>query len=74
MASNNSISRALLRPVFFLKLRSDRLLYVSPVLSLGGFSVLLELAAPGWPLTSAEHRRRPSTRPGWMVSPTGRKL
>ena len=41
MASNDSISRALLRPGHFLKLRSDRLLYVSPVLSLGGFSVSL---------------------------------
>jgi hypothetical protein len=39
MAASNSIRRALLRPGHFLKLSSDRRLYVSPVLSLGGFSV-----------------------------------
>ena len=59
MASNNSIRRALLRPGHFLSLHSDRLLYVSPVRSLGGFSVLLELAATGSTLTSADGRRRP---------------
>ncbi len=40
MASHDSIKRALLRPGHFLSLHSDRLLYVSPVRSLGGFSVL----------------------------------
>ena len=39
MASSNSIRRALLRPGHFMTLLSDRQLYVSPVLSLGGFSV-----------------------------------
>ena len=39
MASSNSIRRALLRPGHFLKLLSDRQLYVSPVQSLGGFSI-----------------------------------
>ncbi len=41
MASHDSIKRALLRPGHFLSLHSDRLLFVSPVLSLGGFSVSL---------------------------------
>jgi len=58
MASNDSIKRAILRPGHFLSLHSDRLLYVSPVRSLGGFSVLLEMAATGWPVTSANGRRR----------------
>ncbi len=58
MASNDSIKRALLRPGHFLSLHSDRLLYVSPVRSLGGFSVLLELAATGWPVTSANESSR----------------
>ena len=58
MASNDSIRRALLRPGHFLSLHSDRLLYVSPVRSLGGFSVLLELAATGWPVTSANESIR----------------
>ena len=58
MASNDSISRARLRPGHFLSLHSDRLLYVSPVRSLGGFSVLLELAATGWPVTSANESSR----------------
>ena len=39
MASHDSIRRALLRPGHFLSLHSDRLLYVSPVRSLGGFSI-----------------------------------
>jgi len=39
MASSNSIRRALLRPGHFLKLSSDRQLYVSTALSLGKFSV-----------------------------------
>ena len=43
MASRNSIRRALLRPGHFLKLLSDRQLYVSPVPSLGGFSFFLFL-------------------------------
>ena len=58
MASNNSIRRAILRPGHFLSLHSDRQLYVSPVQSLGGFSVLLEMAATGWPLRSAEQAQR----------------
>ncbi len=41
MASNNSIRRAFFRPGHFLSLLSDRLLYLSPVRSLGGFSVSL---------------------------------
>jgi len=56
MASSNPIRRALLRPCHFLKLSSDRQLYVSPVLSLGGFSVLLfvlEMAATSRHVTSA---------------------
>ncbi len=59
MASNDSIRRAFLRPGHFLSLHSDRLLYVSPVRSLGGFSVLLELAATGSTLTSADASTRP---------------
>ena len=61
MASNNSSKRALLRPGHFLSLHSDRQLYVSPVQSLGGFSVLLELPATESTLTSAEHFTRPRT-------------
>ncbi len=61
MASNNSIRRVLLRPGHFLSLHSDRQLYVFPRQSLGGFSVLLELAATGSTLTSAEHLTRPWT-------------
>ena len=62
MASNNSIRRALLRPGHFLSLHSGRLLYASPVRSLGEFSVLLEMAATGWPVTSAnESSRLPNT-------------
>ena len=55
MASNNSIRRAFLRLGRLTKLHSDRLLYVFPVLSLGGcfISCLRELAATGWLLTSA---------------------
>ncbi len=59
MASKNSIRRARLRPGHFLSLHSDRLLYVSPVQSLGGFSVLLESAATGWLQNCAEHLTRP---------------
>ena len=59
MASTNSIRRALLRPGHFLSLHSDRLLYVSPVRSLGGFSVLLEIAATGSTLTGADASTRP---------------
>ena len=62
MASNDSISRAILRPGHFLSLHSDRQLYVSPVLSLGGFSVLLELAKndrTGSTLTSSDASTRP---------------
>ncbi len=61
MASTDSIKRARLRPGHFLSMHSDRLLYVSPVRSLGGFSVLLELAAIGWPQNCAEHLTRPWT-------------
>ncbi len=59
MAPKNSIRRALLRPGHFLGLHRDRQLYVSPVRSLGGFSVLLKFAATGSTLTSAEHFTRP---------------
>jgi len=38
MAAGNSIKRALLRPGHFLSPHSDRLLYVFPARSLGGFS------------------------------------
>jgi len=39
MASQNSIKRALLRHGHYLKLFSDRLLYVFTVPTLGGFSI-----------------------------------
>ncbi len=64
MASNNSIKRALLRPGHFLSLHSDRQLYVSPVQSLGGFSVLLESAGTGCPVTSANESSRLPTPGG----------
>ena len=67
MASTNSIRRALLRPGHFLSLHSDRLLYVSPVRSLGGFSVLHELAAVGSTRRIANDQSRRSRvvdRPG----------
>ncbi len=70
MAPNNSIRRALLRPGHFFSLHSDRLLYVSPVRSLGGFSVLLELAATGWLLTPSNEFRRlpiPGGNQRWLV-------
>jgi len=57
MAPNNSIRRALLRPGHFLSLHSDRQLHVSPVLSLGGFSILHELAATRRPVTRSNGLR-----------------
>ena len=70
MASNDSIRRAFFRPGHFLSLHSDRLLCVSPVRSLGGFSVLYELAAIGWLLAPSNESRRLPTPEGnerWQV-------